>query len=73
MLTYLADRYGGADTPEKRAEISKWVLFANATLVSGRAIKGGEGALPLPPAVAPFCSANPVQEEVGAVPQCHAL
>lgn len=32
MLQYLADKYGPANTPEKRAEVAKWVLFANSTL-----------------------------------------
>jgi glutathione S-transferase len=32
ILSYLADQYGGLDTPEARAECSKWVYFANATL-----------------------------------------
>jgi len=29
---YLADKYGGLDTPEKRAEANRWVVWANATL-----------------------------------------
>jgi len=32
ILMYLADKYGGLDTPEKRAEVGKWVVWANATL-----------------------------------------
>lgn len=32
ILMYLADKYGGLDTPEKRAEANKWVVWANATL-----------------------------------------
>lgn len=32
ILLYLADKYGGLDTPEKRAEANKWVVWANATL-----------------------------------------
>eukprot|EP00929_Paragymnodinium_shiwhaense_P102822 TRINITY_DN66051_c0_g1_i2.p1 TRINITY_DN66051_c0_g1~~TRINITY_DN66051_c0_g1_i2.p1 ORF type:complete len:245 (+),score=50.89 TRINITY_DN66051_c0_g1_i2:160-894(+) len=32
ILSYLADKYGGLDTPEKRAEANKWVYWANATL-----------------------------------------
>lgn len=32
MLTYLGDKYGPEDTPEKRAEVNKWVMFANSTL-----------------------------------------
>jgi|Transcript_5425 glutathione S-transferase len=32
ILSYLADQYGGLDTPEARAECAKWVYFANATL-----------------------------------------
>jgi len=32
ILMYLADRYGGLDTPAKRAAAGKWVVWANATL-----------------------------------------
>lgn len=32
ILLYLADMYGGLDTPAKRAEASKWVVWANASL-----------------------------------------
>ena len=32
ILSYLADRYGGLDTPEKRAKQQSWVVWANATL-----------------------------------------
>ena len=32
ILAYLADAYGGADTPAERADITKWLVFANATL-----------------------------------------
>lgn len=32
VLLYLADKYGKASTPEARAEIGSWVLYANATL-----------------------------------------
>mmetsp|Transcript_2481 Transcript_2481/g.5907 ORF Transcript_2481/g.5907 Transcript_2481/m.5907 type:complete len:293 (-) Transcript_2481:102-980(-) len=32
ILMYLADRYGGLDTPAKRAEAGKWVVWANASL-----------------------------------------
>jgi len=32
ILMYIADKYGGLDTPEKRAEASKWVFWANASL-----------------------------------------
>lgn len=32
ILMYLADKYGGLDTPEKRAEAGKWVVWANASL-----------------------------------------
>ncbi len=36
ILLYLADKYGQMpDSPEKRAEIMQWVLFANATLSNG--------------------------------------
>jgi len=29
---FLADKYGGLDTPEKRAAVGKWVMWANASL-----------------------------------------
>jgi glutathione S-transferase len=32
ILLYLAEKYGSAHSLEQRAELSKWVLFANATL-----------------------------------------
>ncbi|CAL1146959.1 unnamed protein product [Cladocopium goreaui] len=32
ILMFLADKYGGLDTPEKRAEANKWIVWANATL-----------------------------------------
>ena len=32
ILMYLADRYGGLDTPAKRADANKWVVWANASL-----------------------------------------
>jgi len=32
ILLYLADKYGGLDTPSKRAAVTKWVLWANAAL-----------------------------------------
>eukprot|EP00403_Amphidinium_massartii_P043897 CAMPEP_0178436542 /NCGR_PEP_ID=MMETSP0689_2-20121128/34493_1 /TAXON_ID=160604 /ORGANISM="Amphidinium massartii, Strain CS-259" /LENGTH=286 /DNA_ID=CAMNT_0020058641 /DNA_START=26 /DNA_END=883 /DNA_ORIENTATION=- len=32
ILMYLADKYGGLNTPELRAEAGKWVVWANATL-----------------------------------------
>ena len=32
MLLYVADKYGGVNTPEERADASKWVLWANAAL-----------------------------------------
>jgi len=32
ILLYLADKYGGLDTPEQRAQVTKWVLWANASL-----------------------------------------
>lgn len=32
ILLYLADKYGGLDTPEKRALYTKWVMWANASL-----------------------------------------
>lgn len=35
ILLYLADRYGGSLTLEERAQISQWILFANATLGPG--------------------------------------
>lgn len=33
ILLYLAETLGGADTAAKRAELSKWILFANSTMV----------------------------------------
>ena len=36
MLMYLAETLGGADTPAKRAELAKWILFANSTMVCAR-------------------------------------
>mmetsp|Transcript_34902 Transcript_34902/g.48403 ORF Transcript_34902/g.48403 Transcript_34902/m.48403 type:complete len:258 (-) Transcript_34902:220-993(-) len=32
ILFYLSDKYGGLDTPEKRADCGKWIMWANATL-----------------------------------------
>jgi len=32
ILLYIADKYGGVNTPEARADVSKWVLWANAAL-----------------------------------------
>lgn len=32
ILLYIADKYGGLDTPEKRAAVTKWVVWANASL-----------------------------------------
>jgi len=32
ILSYLADRYGGLDTPDKRARANAWISWANATL-----------------------------------------
>lgn len=59
MLAYLADKYGGADTPEKRGDISKWVLFANATLVRRAMCRRWPApqppAPPPPPPLAPVC------------------
>lgn len=34
LLTYLADKYGDTDTPEKRARAAQWTLFANSTLAN---------------------------------------
>ena len=31
-MMYLADCYGGLDTPAKRADANKWVVWANASL-----------------------------------------
>jgi glutathione S-transferase len=31
LLLYLADKYGGASTPENRVDGSKWVIWANAS------------------------------------------
>ncbi len=33
MLLYLAETLGGADSPAERAELAKWILFANSTMV----------------------------------------
>lgn len=35
ILLYLVEKYGKALSLEQRAELSQWVLFANATLKSG--------------------------------------
>jgi len=35
ILLYLAEKYGKMMSPEQRAELSQWVLFANATLGPG--------------------------------------
>lgn len=32
ILLFIADKYGGLDTPEKRAAVTKWVMWANASL-----------------------------------------
>eukprot|EP00931_Biecheleriopsis_adriatica_P066675 TRINITY_DN40973_c0_g1_i1.p1 TRINITY_DN40973_c0_g1~~TRINITY_DN40973_c0_g1_i1.p1 ORF type:complete len:290 (-),score=47.78 TRINITY_DN40973_c0_g1_i1:95-964(-) len=32
ILLYLADKYGGLDSPEARARYTKWVVWANSTL-----------------------------------------
>ena len=32
ILQYVADKYGGLDTPEKRAAVGKWIMWANASL-----------------------------------------
>jgi len=32
ILLYLADKYGGQDSPEKRARYTKWIIWANSTL-----------------------------------------
>jgi glutathione S-transferase len=34
LLTYLADKYGDTNTPEKRARAAQWTLFANSTLAN---------------------------------------
>ena len=34
ILLYMAERYGGLDTPERRASAAQWVLFANSTYSS---------------------------------------
>jgi hypothetical protein len=47
ILMYLADRYGGLDTPEKRAAASAWVVFANATFWP--AVSGANRGAALPP------------------------
>jgi len=49
ILLYLADKYGGIDTPEKRAKYTKWVVWANATLDTicfGHRMSGTEIAAP---------------------------
>lgn len=36
ILAYLEDQYGSQNlTPQKRAEINQWIVFANATLAPG--------------------------------------
>lgn len=35
ILLYLYDKYGGASTPETRAIMAQWVLYANASLALG--------------------------------------
>ncbi|MFM7425072.1 MAG: glutathione S-transferase family protein [Elainella sp.] len=35
ILLYLAEKYGPPLTPEQRAEINQWILFANSTLGPG--------------------------------------
>ena len=32
ILLYIADKYGGVNTPEARADMAKWILWANAAL-----------------------------------------
>lgn len=32
ILLYLADKYGGCDTPEDRAKVTKWVVWSNSEL-----------------------------------------
>jgi len=32
ILMYRADKYGGQDSPEKRAKYTKWIIWANSTL-----------------------------------------
>jgi glutathione S-transferase/alpha,alpha-trehalase len=32
ILAYLADAYGGLDTPQKRAAVQPWLVWANASL-----------------------------------------
>eukprot|EP00238_Polyblepharides_amylifera_P014949 CAMPEP_0196578916 /NCGR_PEP_ID=MMETSP1081-20130531/12929_1 /TAXON_ID=36882 /ORGANISM="Pyramimonas amylifera, Strain CCMP720" /LENGTH=243 /DNA_ID=CAMNT_0041898309 /DNA_START=205 /DNA_END=936 /DNA_ORIENTATION=- len=54
ILLYLSDKYGGLDTPEKRAEYGKWIMWANATLdpilfkenENGKVIGTGMGGTP---------------------------
>ncbi|KAK3245184.1 glutathione S-transferase [Cymbomonas tetramitiformis] len=43
ILMYIADKYGGVDTPEQRALVGKWVMWANATLDSLLFIETPEG------------------------------
>lgn len=32
ILMFVADKYGGLDTPEKRAAVGKWIMWANSSL-----------------------------------------
>ena len=32
ILAYLADAYGGLDTPQKRATVMPWLVWANSSL-----------------------------------------
>ena len=32
ILMFIADKYGGLDTPEKRATVGKWIMWANSSL-----------------------------------------
>jgi len=44
ILLYLADRYGGGDTPQQRASYTKWVVWADVELHDlslGKGLAGG--------------------------------
>lgn len=46
ILSYLADKFGGLDTPEKRARQNSWLVWANATLAPAMFGPGRAQALP---------------------------
>lgn len=59
ILLYLADKYGAADTPEKRAMYTKWVMWANSELE-----RLCFGATPLDIRISGTCIDNPNFPEV---------